>query len=215
MTPTKPEHFIGKTNIIARVMFSGAAKFKADKTLPPLQRRYLFTGDAGTGKTSLAMAVASDITGNSVQSILDKCSMNVEWINGQSWSVEMVRQWAIDGHYLPLYGDRLVKLIDEIDSISPAAANEALSYLDGLPGHVMLIATTNKPITALPERFQSRFKVHQFTPVPPTDINAWLCTRFPKLETGWAQKIAQSVGGNVRAAETDALSRMEYVEAMA
>lgn len=212
MTPTKPEHFIGKTGIIAKVLFSQAAKIKAAK-LPAIDRRYLFTGEAGTGKTSLAMALASFITGNSVESILNKSALNVDWVNGQSWSVDMVRAWTEAGHYLPMYGDRIVKIVDEIDCVSVAAANESLSYLDALPSHTVLFATTNKTVKELPDRFQSRFKLHTFTLVPAGVIETWLRQHFPRLDT--ASQIAETCGGNVRAAETDALQRMEYMEAMA
>jgi replication-associated recombination protein RarA len=214
MTPTTPADFIGRTRTIATVLFKKTAQFKTEK-LPAIERRYLFTGEAGTGKTSLAMALAAFATGNTVESILAKSSLNVDWVNGQSWTVDLVRDWAMAGHYLPMYGNRIVKIVDEIDSISNATANESLSYLDALPSHVLLIATTNKPVKELPERLQSRFKVHTFTAVPAADLNAWLSASFPKLEAGWAQKIAQSVGGNVRAAMLDALQRIEYVEAMA
>ncbi len=210
--PTQPDQFIGKTSVIAKVMFHKVPSFKADK-LPAMDRRYLFTGEAGTGKTSLAMAVASAITGNTVESILARTATNVDWYNGQSASVEVFRKWSEQGHYLPMYGSRIVQIVDEIDSISPAAANESLSYLDSLPSFVVFIATTNKTVNDLPERLQSRFKVHRFTLVQTDTIANWLACHFPTLTNH--SEIAGGAKGNVRAAIIDALSHVEVQEALA
>lgn len=212
MTPTKPSDFIGKAGIIAKVMFHKAESFKSSK-LPAIDRRYLLTGEAGTGKTSLAMALAASITGCTVDNIINRQATNVDWLNGQSCSVEQVRKWREQGAYLPLYGNRVVQIVDEIDSISPAAANEILSYLDSLPYHTLLIATTNKSVSELPDRLQSRFKVHRFTKVETDTISNFLLSHFPKLTN--AHKTAQRAEGNVRAAFTDALSEMEVQEALA
>lgn len=214
MTPTKPEHFAGKAGVIARVLFHKAQQFKTEK-LPAIDRRYLLTGEAGTGKTSLAMAVAAAITGNSVSEILNKTATNVDWYNGQSATVDVFRKWSEQGHYLPMYGSRIVQIVDEIDAISIAAANESLSYLDSLPHHTLFIATTNKDIKDLPERLQSRFKVHRFVKVERDVIANWLGAQFPGLTTDQHQMIAVGADGNIRAAVTDALSIIETQEALA
>lgn len=213
MTPTKPEHFIGKTGTIAKVLFHKLERIKSEK-LSALDRRYLFTGDAGTGKTSLAMAFASAITGNSVDSILNKTSTNVDWINGQSATVEVWRKWGEQCHYIPMYGNRIVQIVDEVDSISLAAANESLSYLDALPFHIVFIATTNKSVEAIPDRMQSRFKIQRFTTVPEFQLASWLGGKF-NINEATASDIAEKSRGNVRAAMTDALSIVETMEALA
>lgn len=212
MIPTTKADFIGKAGVIATVLFHKAASFKTTK-LPAIDRRYLLTGEAGTGKTSLAMAVAAHITGCTVQQILDRQATNVEWVNGQSVSVDTVRKWREQGHYMPLYGSHIVQIVDEIDSISLAAANEILSYLDSLPSHAMMLATTNKPVEALPDRLQSRFKVHRFPKVDQATIASYLKSKFPTIEQHEA--IASRAQGNVRAAITDALAALEVQEAMA
>jgi DNA polymerase III gamma/tau subunit len=214
MIPTKPEHFAGKAGIIARVLFHKIPQFQKEK-LPALDRRYLLTGEAGTGKTSLAMAFAAALTGNSVQDILNRTATNVDWYNGQSATVEVIRKWREQGCYLPMYGSRVVQIVDEIDAISIAAANEALSYLDSLPHHTVFFATTNKEVKDLPDRLQSRFKVHRFSKVDEATIISWLAAQFPALSPDQHQSIAESAGGNIRAAITDALSIIETQEALA
>ncbi len=210
--PSKPDCFVGKANTIARVLFHKIPSLKADG-LSVMSRRYLFTGAAGVGKSSLAMAVASAITGNSIASILARNSTNVEWLNGQSATVDVFRKWTEQGHYLPMYGDRIVQIVDEVDSMSIAAHNEACSYLDALPPFVVFFATSNKSVEELPERLQSRFQVWKFPAVPTDIITTLLMSQFPTLTNH--SEIAGGAKGNVRSAITDALQHLEVQEAMA
>jgi hypothetical protein len=75
-----------------------------------------------------------------------------------------------------------------------------------LPGKTVFIGTTNRTVEDLPEQLQSRFKILYFDPIPIDLIADWLQARFPRLGAAMASSIAIQSAGNVRAAETVALS---------
>jgi hypothetical protein len=104
-----------------------------------------------------------------------------------------------------MFGMR-VQIVDEIDSLSAAALCQARTYLDRLPKKTVIIATTNRTVEDLQEQLQSRFKILYFDPVPIEIIAGWLQAKFPRLGAEMAGSIAIQSNGNVRAAETVAMS---------
>lgn len=205
MKPSKPEHYIGKTRLIATALFNKVPTLQACNGTDPVDRSFLFTGPAGTGKSSLAQAFALALSGN---------KLAIEQVNGQSCSVEVIRRWQEEGWYLPLYGKLWVKIIDEVDAMSNAAAGQARTWLDQLSPHTVVVATTNVPVDELQEQLQSRFKIQFFAPVPAPELANWLATNY-RLALDKTQRIAEQTRGNVRAAKADCLSLVEMQEALA
>lgn len=195
--------YIGKTGKIATVLFKQIPNLKTSKE--PIDRRLLFTGPPGVGNTDLAEHLASELTGEAVERIRARLSVNVQLLNGQSCTIEIVRQWQERGIYRPLFGDCSVILVDEIDAISAAALNEIRTYLDRLPPTTIFIATTNKTIDDLQEQLQSRFQVFRFDKVADTDTAEYLVRNF-SLSQSVAYQIAKGAKGNVRAAKADAIA---------
>jgi replication-associated recombination protein RarA len=112
----------------------------------------LLHGDPGTGKSHLLDLFANNLTGS---------KWAIEHVNGQSVSVELVRQWRERGAYGNLFSKWTVKRIDEFDRASDAAQAELLTWLDYLPEHYVVAATTNNYrgiCRADAGRLQSRFK---------------------------------------------------------
>lgn len=195
-------NFIGKT---ARIK-SALCASRPDPDGEPLERCFLFSGPPGVGKSSLAAWWANTLAG---------AQHNLEQLNGQSCSVEIVRAWqAQQIYHRPLFGDYTVQLVEEIDACSNAAANQLRSYLDSLPSATLFIATTNKQPDQLQEQLQSRFQVFLFEPVPEPEIIQWLKAEYEVAEAT-ARLIAAKVNGNVRAAKADALAYLRARRAVA
>jgi DNA polymerase III delta prime subunit len=198
-----PQQFIGKSGKIAALLIKQIPKL-TEAGCPLMERRYLFTGKPGLGKSAIA-----EMLGNA----LVTHPLGVEAVNGQSCSVDRIREWQLHGQFAPMFGMR-VQIVDEIDSASTGAHSQLRTYLDKLPGKTVFIATTNRTVEELPEQLQSRFKIFYFDPVPIEIIAEWLQGRFPRLGSALAASIAIQSNGNVRAAETVALSVADNWEAM-
>lgn len=190
-----PNQFIGKSGRIAALLFNQIPKLTAPDC-PIMDRRYLFTGKPGLGKSAIAEMLGRALTTH---------MLGVETVNGQSCSIDLVREWSYFGRFYPMFGMR-VQIVDEIDSMSSAALCEIRTYLDKLPSKTVFIGTTNRAIEDLPEQLQSRFKAMYFEPVPLEIIAEWLQVKFPRLGEAMAGSIAIQSNGNVRAAETVAMS---------
>jgi DNA polymerase III delta prime subunit len=210
--PTTPEQFAGKTAAIAKAVFNKLPLLKSETD--PLERCYLFTGPPGTGKSSLAEAIAARLTGHPIEQVWRGNAPCVDQINGQSCSVDTVRRWRQEGWYHPLYGHMWVKIVDEIDAAGEAACNELRTYLDKLAPGTVFIGTTNLAPKQLQVQLQSRFKVHYFEPVSTESVASWLTGQF-NVPLDFATRAARANKGNVRAARADTLGYLEAVQANA
>jgi replication-associated recombination protein RarA len=188
MKPSRPDQFIGKTQATARMLFGLVPQLKADPCSHPLDRCFLFYGPPGTGKTSLAECLALTIA---------EGVHEIEQLNGQSTSVEIIREWMKVGIYAPMFGPIRVKLIDEIDAMSPAALNESRTWLDKLASRTVVIATTNR--CDLQEQLESRFQRFKIDKVTNGEIWKWLQTD-QGLSEDEAEQVTRVANGNVRAA---------------
>ncbi len=201
--------FIGKTGLIQKVLIHKLTRLRADilahKPVSVMERRFLFTGPPGVGKTELGNELALFAAGD---------PLAVEKLNGTNVNVDKVRDWTAHACYKPLFGEISVKFVDEVDGIKNDALNDIRTYLDELAPHRIFIACTNKKVEDLQEQLQTRFQVWRFDPVSREEITAHLVAKF-QLPTDVAADIALQVKGNVRAAELDALSHLDVQAAIA
>lgn len=187
--PTIPEEWCGKTSRIAALLFKKAEYIKQTDA----SAKWLFSGPPGVGKSRLAEVLARDIAHH---------PSAVEQLNGQSMTVDLVREWERSQFYKPICGQRWVRVVDEIDAASSAAHNELRTYLDRLKGGTVVIATTNKSLRELPQQLQTRFFPFVFEPVTPEVFADWMAARFG-FDRSAALDIGQRNLGCVRSALID------------
>lgn len=199
-TSFKPEtegDFIGETKRVASVVLVKARKLRFSGTG---SYRLLFHGSPGVGKTTLAMLTANALTGH---------ALAIERLNGQSVTVDRVREWRDRAGYRPLWGDRRCIVVDECDAMGQAALNEWRTFSDTLPPCTDYILTTNKSLAELQPQFQSRAQQYGFGEVTGEEIGEFLTNRFG-IPAEVAETIGQNCGGDVRAALCDAESWLDF-----
>lgn len=126
--------------------FAGLDKVKRILTkfaANPRPINFLFVGPSGTGKTTMALALASEIRAE------------IHHVPSQECNVGNLEAIVSRCHYMPLSGHPLhLVLVDEADQMSPAAQLFLLSKLDSTaaPPNTVWIFTCNET-----ERLQDRF----------------------------------------------------------
>jgi DNA polymerase III delta prime subunit len=193
--PARPEQFVGKTSRIADLLFKKAEGIKNNDACA----KWLFTGPPGIGKSRLAEVLARELAHH---------PSAIEQLNGQSLSVDLVREWERSLYYKPICGQRWVKVVDEIDASSPAAQNELRTYLDRIKSGTVVIATTNKTLKELPQQLQTRFFPYVFEPVTPAAFADWMAATWG-FDRAAALDIAERNMGCVRSALIDCEAHMD------
>jgi replication factor C small subunit len=193
--PEKIEDFIG----LERPKAIMANFLKA-----PRPSAWLFLGESGVGKTTMALALAKQLPAE------------LHHVPSRSCDLETVEDLARKCHYFPWGAKFHLVLVDEADQMTHAAQLAFLSKLDAtaFPPNTIFIFTANST-RLLEKRFLSRCHLVNFgTEGIGKELAAHLA-RVRFLETGKDngidfKRLADESGGNVR----DALHRLE-VELMA
>jgi replication-associated recombination protein RarA len=190
--------------------FAGLAAVKdelAGFVTGPRDIGFLFIGGAGTGKTSMGLALANE-TRSFVYHIRSGCC-----------TVDAVERTAFSAHYMPPAGyKRNLILIDEMDLASLPAQNICLSYLDGMATipQTTWVFTCNGT-DRLAERFTSRCRVLPFPTYSIQADAAELLKRVWKAETDAPcpnmAGIIKAQKGNIRAALSTLDSRLDALRA--
>ncbi|MEP7235953.1 MAG: DNA polymerase III subunit gamma/tau [Ignavibacteriota bacterium] len=141
-----------------------------------LAHAYLFTGQRGCGKTTVARLLAKAINCPNAESngyepcnnceicksITNGSSMDVAEIDGASNNgVDDVREMRENVKYPPLQGKYRVIIIDEVHMLSTSAFNALLKTLEEPPRHLIFVFATTE-VQKLPATILSRTQRYDF-----------------------------------------------------
>jgi len=123
------EHIYGNESVI-----EGVKACLSREDVPPV---YLFTGKAGTGKTSIANVIKNELKCDDKEyAILDAASDR---------GIDAIRQLKKNISMGPLFGNVKVILIDEAHSITGPAQEAMLKMLESPPPYVYFVLCTTEP----------------------------------------------------------------------
>jgi len=135
---------------------------------------FLFTGERGVGKTSVARILAKALncaegptpspcnTCKSCEEITKGISMDVLEIDGASNnSVDDIRELREKIRYVPVSSRYKVYIIDEVHMLSTSAFNALLKTLEEPPPHAIIILATTEP-HKIPDTILSRCQRFDF-----------------------------------------------------
>ena len=164
----------------------------------PYPSAWLFEGDSGTGKTTLAMAVAAEL------------GAQVHHIASGTCDKATVADVCEACYYTPMFGNGSkwhVIIVDEADQMTTAAQNAFLSKLDStnFPPDAIFIFTCNST-AKLEDRFLSRLKTIPFNGAIDAKefgdllYEVWFDQAPTHATAPLMHKIISDSGNNVRAA---------------
>ena len=147
---------------------------------------YLFAGERGIGKTSIARILARAVNclrpedgepcnqcGN-CSTILAARSLDIVEIDGASnRGIDHIRRLREEVGFAPTDLKRKVYIIDEVHMLTNEAFNALLKTLEEPPPHAMFVFATTEPYK-VPRTIVSRCQAFEFRQIPPAQIEEHL-----------------------------------------
>lgn len=186
--PTKPSDFIGPARQVAEMLLRKVKDAKEDaKNYGPI--RMLLYGAPGVGKTRLLEMMAGELVSHPT---------DIESTNGRNLTIEVVRDWVYHSHFRST--GFTVKIVNELDTATPAALDLLLTYLDDMKSGQVFAGTTNADLDrAFMSRFSSRLQLVE-VPAPDVRTVAQFISRRWLVKKDKALELCERYGGNVRGA---------------
>lgn len=172
---------------------------------------YLFTGPAGSNKTSAAFALAKAImcqgdpcascdgcAAETCRRIDRRSHPDVRYFapeGAQGYVVEQIRELVADAQLAPLSGSHKVYILDRVDSLGVSAANAFLKTLEEPPSDVTIILLGRTREAVLPT-IVSRCQVVPFRHIPAREA-AGILVQNTGCTMPEATIAIQAVGGSI------------------
>jgi DNA polymerase-3 subunit gamma/tau len=133
-------------------------------------RSFLFTGESGCGKTTLAKIISD----------MMKCGDRDfhEFNTANTRGIDTIREIVVSSRYLPMNGAVKVYLLDECHKLTNEAQNALLKLLEEPPNHARFILCTTDPDKLLPtiKTRCSIFHVSNLISAKILKLLKWVCS---------------------------------------
>lgn len=163
---------------------------------------YLFTGQRGTGKTTVARILAHLINGINYTNNIDSSDIDIIEIDAASNnSVEDIRELRNNINLAPMKSAYKIYIIDEFHMLSKSAFNALLKTIEEPPQHAIFILATTE-LQKVPPTILSRVQRFHFRPVEINTLKSHLSNIAKKenieITDNALELIAKAGGGSVR-----------------
>ena len=180
---------------------------------------YLFTGEEGSGKRTLADAFAMHLvcqkheddaclTCSACKKAMDRNHPDILYVTHEKpnlISVKEIREQVVDTvDILPYEGGRKIYIIAEAEKMNPQAQNALLKTIEEPPEYAVLLLLTTSPEALLPT-IRSRCMTLALKPVPDEEVSRYLEEKLkvPDYEARILTAFAQGNIGRAKAAATE------------
>ena len=172
---------------------------------------WLFCGEAGTGKKTLASLLAQALLcGGGEAKPCGRCGACLKFFKGVHPDVSVVRKPADKSFILvdqirqireeiyirPNESEYKIVRIENAGDMNPAAANALLKVLEEPPAYAVFLLTADN-VRKLPETIVSRCRTVELFAVPLAEAEAWLSERMPGADPAELSAAALYGGGNL------------------
>lgn len=192
--PTTLDQVVGQPQVTDILAASAAANSFA--------HAYLFTGQRGTGKTTVARILAHLINGLNYDDNINSDNVDIIEIDAASNNgVDDVREIRDSVQLAPMSCSHKVYIIDEFHMLSKPAFNALLKTIEEPPEYVVFILATTE-LQKVPATILSRVQRFHFKPLPAELLTSHLRSIADqekiKVDDDALLLIAKSGGGSVR-----------------
>ncbi|MCK9478061.1 MAG: hypothetical protein M0R40_00980 [Firmicutes bacterium] len=137
---------------------------------------YIFCGNSGIGKTSVARKFAKHLTGNSEPDMITVTNERYG-VKKASFSVDTVRAARLDMYVKPYIADKKVFIFPKADTMTVEAQNALLTVFEEPPPYVVIILISCGERAFLPT-IRSRALAIRFSPLPDLIIAQYLKDKY-------------------------------------